>query len=84
MGARPVPAVIIQELKKYLNVSDSDRQKLFDDNFNYKRWKKICKKAELFGLKFHDLRKTFCSVLPPYFWVEMRNLISITFEKGQE
>ncbi len=63
MGARPVPTVIMQELRKYLNDSNSDQQKLFDDNFNYKRWKKICKKAGLLDLKFHDLRKTFGSVL---------------------
>ena len=63
MGARPVPVVIIMELKKYFNGSTSDQQKLFDDNFNYKRWKKICRKANLYDLKFHDLRKTFGSVL---------------------
>jgi integrase len=63
MGSRPVPAIVMAELKKYLNGSNSDQQKLFDDNFNYKRWKKICKKAGLFDLKFHDLRKTFGSVL---------------------
>jgi integrase len=63
MGARPVPAVIMQELRKHINGSNPDRQKLFDDNFNYKRWKKIRKKAGLFDLKFHDLRKTFGSVL---------------------
>jgi integrase len=63
MGARPVPAVVMQELKKYLNRSNSEQQKLFDDNFNYKRWKKICKQAGLFDLKFHDLRKTFASLL---------------------
>jgi integrase len=63
MGARPIPAVIMQELKKYLNGLNYDQQKLFDDNFNYKRWKKICKQAGLFDLKFHDLRKTFCSAL---------------------
>jgi len=63
MGARPVPAVVTQELKKYLNRSNSEQQKLFDGSFNYKRWKKICNKAGLFDLKFHDLRKTFCSVL---------------------
>jgi len=63
MGARPVPALIIEELKKYLNHSSSEQHRLFDDNFNYKRWKKICKKANLFDLKFHDLRKTFGSVL---------------------
>jgi integrase len=59
MGARPVPTVIIEELKKYLNHSRSEHYRLFDDNFNYKRWKKICKKEGLFDLKFHDLRKTF-------------------------
>lgn len=63
MGARPVSAIIILELKKYFNGSDSEKQKLFNDNFNYKRWKKICKRSGLFDLKFHDLRRTFCSVL---------------------
>ncbi len=28
-----------------------------------REWKKICKKAGLFDLKFHDLRKTFGSIL---------------------
>ncbi|MHC4115071.1 MAG: tyrosine-type recombinase/integrase, partial [Planctomycetota bacterium] len=36
---------------------------LFNDNFSHKRWKKICQKAELADLKFHDLRKTFGSML---------------------
>ena len=53
----------MQELEEYLNGSNSDEQKLFSDNFNYKRWKKICKKAGLFDFKFHDIRKTFASVL---------------------
>jgi len=48
MGARPVQAVVIRELKKYFDSSNSDQQKLFNDNFNYKRWKKMCKKAGLF------------------------------------
>ena len=63
MGARPVPAAVMQELKNYFNGSNSDHQKLFNDNFNYKRWKKICKQVGLYDLKFHDLRKTFCSLL---------------------
>jgi integrase len=63
MGSRPVPAPVMVELEKYLNDSNSEQQGLFGDNFNYKRWKKICKKAGLFDLKFHDLRKTFGSVL---------------------
>jgi integrase len=63
MGARPVPAVVMAELKKYLNSSNSEQEKLFNDNFSHKRWKKICKDAGLDDLKFHDLRKTFGSML---------------------
>ena len=37
MGARPVPATVMIVLKKYLNGSNSDQQKLFKDNFNYKK-----------------------------------------------
>ena len=31
--------------------------------FNHRIWWKICKTARLDDLKFHDLRKTFCSLL---------------------
>ena len=34
----------------------------FDDDFNYKRWRKLCEKADLLGLKFHDL----LGLLDPY------------------
>ena len=64
MGARPVPAIVMAELKKYITGCDVKQQKIFNNNFNYKRWKKIRKRAGLFDLKFHDLRRTFCSVLP--------------------
>jgi len=57
MGSRPVPAIIMQELKKFINGSISDQQRLFKDKFNYRRWKKICRKAGLLDVKFHDLRK---------------------------
>ncbi|MHC4115516.1 MAG: tyrosine-type recombinase/integrase, partial [Planctomycetota bacterium] len=63
MGSRPVPAEMMAELKKCLNGSNSEQTKLFNDNFSHKRWKKICQKAELADLKFHDLRKTFGSML---------------------
>ncbi len=63
MGSRPVPAEMMAELKKCLNGSNSEQTKLFNDNFSHKRWRKICQKAELADLKFHDLRKTFGSIL---------------------
>jgi integrase len=51
------------ELTKYVSELDAEQGKLFNDNFSHKRWRKICKKAGLTDLKFHDLRKTFCSLL---------------------
>jgi len=63
MGARPVPAVVMAELKKCLNSSNSEQERLFNDNFSHKRWKRICKDVGLSDLKFHDLRKTFGSML---------------------
>ena len=64
MGSRPVPAVVMSELKKCLNSSNSEQERLFnDDNFSHKRWKRICRDAGLSDLKFHDLRKTFGSML---------------------
>jgi integrase len=63
MGSRPVSAAIITELSSYVCELDPGQEKLFNDNFNYKRWKEICQKAGLTDLKFHDLRKTFGSML---------------------
>jgi integrase len=63
MGSRPVPAAVMAELKKCINESNSGQAKLFDDNFSHKRWRKICEAAGLTDLKFHDLRKTFGSLL---------------------
>jgi len=63
MGARPVPAKVMAELKKFLKATNSGEAKLFNDNFSHKRWRKICEDAGLADLKFHDLRKTFGSML---------------------
>jgi len=63
MGSRPVPASVMAELTKYVSGLDPGQEKLFNDNFSHKLWKKICKDAGLADLKFHDLRKTFGSIL---------------------
>ena len=63
MGSRPVSAAVMTELSKYISEFDPRQEKIFNDNFSHKRWKKICKAAGLADLKFHDLRKTFGSML---------------------
>ena len=63
MGARPVPPSVMMEVRKFINGSNSEQVKVFDDNFSHKRWRRICEDAGLPDLKFHDLRKTFGSML---------------------
>lgn len=63
MASRPVPEPVMKELRKYIKRLHSEDDRLFVDDFNYKRWRKICEKIGLTGLKFHDLRRTFASIL---------------------
>jgi integrase len=63
MGSRPVPIPIMVELKKYVSYLDSKQEKLFKDYFSLYTWTKIRKKLSLEDYTFHDLRKTFGSVL---------------------
>ena len=51
------------EIKKCLNDSNTGQAKLINDNFSHKKWKTICRDAGLNDLKFHDLRRTFASLL---------------------
>ena len=63
MGSRPVPVRIMEELKKYVSELKPDQEKIFIDRFNQYRWDQIREKLGLGDFKFHDLRRTFCSVL---------------------
>jgi integrase len=63
MASRPVSAEIMTELSKYVCGLDVGQEKLFRTKFNHRKWRQICKTAGLIDLKFHDLRKTFCSLL---------------------
>jgi len=63
MSSRPVSAEIMSELSKYVCRLDVGQEKLFCTKFGYRKWRKICKVVGLADLKFHDLRKTFCSLL---------------------
>ena len=63
MGSRPVPVPIMAELKKYVSGLDTKQEKIFNDNFSRYRWTQIRRKHKLEDFTFHDLRKTFGSVL---------------------
>ena len=63
MGSRPVPVPIMAELKKYVSKMDTKQEKIFNNNFSRYTWTKIRRKLGLEDYTFHDLRKTFGSVL---------------------
>ncbi len=53
MGSRPVSVPIMAELSKYISGIKVGQEKLFNDNFNYKRWRKICKAVGTFLATFN-------------------------------
>ncbi|MHC4553164.1 MAG: tyrosine-type recombinase/integrase, partial [Planctomycetota bacterium] len=63
MPSRPVSAEVMSELSKYVCSLNVGQENLFNTKFNHRKWRKISKEAGLGDLKFHDLRKTFCSLL---------------------
>ncbi|MHC4557821.1 MAG: tyrosine-type recombinase/integrase [Planctomycetota bacterium] len=63
MGSRPLPVPIMAELKKYVSGLPPGQDKIFKRCFNRSRWDKVRQKVGLTDFKFHDLRKTFDSVL---------------------
>jgi integrase len=63
MAERPVPEQITTELSNYAATLPDGQESLFADRFSSKKWAKIRRKAGLPDLKFHDLRKTFASLL---------------------
>jgi integrase len=63
MAERPVPEEIVTELSNYAATRPDGQEKLFTDRFSPKKWEKIRKSIDLPELKFHDLRRTFASLL---------------------
>jgi len=63
MAERPIPEQITKELSNYVTALPVGQELLFADRFSPKKWEAVRRKAGLPKLKFHDLRKTFASVL---------------------
>jgi integrase len=63
MAERPIPDEVMAELASHVAALPDGPERLFVDHYSPKKWKKICRLAGLSKLKFHDLRKTFASLL---------------------
>jgi integrase len=63
MAERPIPEEVMTELSNYVATIPAGQESLFTDRFPEKRWKKLRRKAGMPDLKFHDLRRTFASLL---------------------
>jgi integrase len=63
MAERPIPEQIATELSNHIASLPDGQESLFADRFSPKKWERIRCKAGLPYLKFHDLRKTFASLL---------------------
>lgn len=63
MPERPIPEPIMTELSNYIATLPEGQERLFPDKFSPKRWEKVRRAMGLPKLQFHDLRKTFASLL---------------------
>jgi integrase len=63
MPERPVPEKIMTEVSNYVATLPDGQERLFTDRFSPKKWERTRKAVKLPDLKFHDLRKTFASLL---------------------
>jgi integrase len=63
MAERPIPEQIVTELSNYVTTFPDGRERIFTDRFSPKKWEKVRRAVGLPDLKFHDLRKTFASLL---------------------
>jgi integrase len=63
MPERPIPEEIMTELSNCVAALPDGQERLFTEKFSPKRWEKTRTAVGLPKLKFHDLRKTFASLL---------------------
>ena len=63
MPERPVPQQVVTELSNYVTTLPDGQERLFTDRFTSKKWNRVRERVGMPKLKFHDLRKTFASLL---------------------
>ncbi len=63
MPERPVPEQVMTELSNYVTTLPDGQERLFADRFTSKRWNRVRERVGMPKLKFHELRKTFASLL---------------------
>ena len=63
MPERPVPEQVMTELSNYVASLPDGQERLFTDRFTSKKWNRVRERVRMPHLKFHDLRKTFASLL---------------------
>jgi len=63
MPERPIPDQVTTELFNYVATLPDGQERLFTDRFSPKKWEKLRKTMKLPDLRFHDLRRTFASLL---------------------
>ena len=63
MPERPVPEAIMSELVNHVAGLADGQERLFTDRFSPKKWERIRTALDMPELRFHDLRKTFASLL---------------------
>jgi integrase len=63
MPERPVPEPVMTELSNYVATLPDGQERLFTDRFTSKKWNRVRETFGMPDLKFHDLRKTFASLL---------------------
>lgn len=63
MAERPIPEMVMTELANHVATLPDGTERPFADQFSPKRWNRVRGAVGQPALRFHDLRKTFASLL---------------------
>jgi integrase len=63
MPERPVPEQVMTELSNFVATLPDGQEQFFTDRFTSRKWNRVRERVGMPELRFHDLRKTFASLL---------------------